>query len=356
MEGRKDFAIGSFTVREDVALPIFIEENRKLSPEDITPENIIKGMIKVLTDDPDNEYLDYYREFIFAVKPDINESLSRIAFEAEKNEHFDDAIELFKVLYILSNKSREQILNLAICHDEYSQYQFDQGLEIEAEKNEEDAFQFYKEIESFDEKNDRELFYLGRFYLLKENYDKAAEYFREFVEITDDDERKKEVTGLLNDIFKGGFTDDDYNTAMELIQADKDSEAFEFIEKFIAKYPGSWHAHYARGLAFRKLGNYTEALTAFETALKFNPESHDIFNEIGLCYTALNIYHKAEMYFYRALKNNAEDLNVMYNLALLSLKRGNSDEALKYARIILEYNKDDMQAKKLIEEIENQKK
>ncbi len=356
MEGRKNFSIGNFIVDENIALPIYVENKKGISQEDITPENIIKGMINVLTDDPENEHLDYYRKFIFAVKPDIIENLSRVAYEAEKNDNYTVAIDIFKILYILSNNSDEQLLNLAVCHDEYSQVLLSEGNESEADRYEELSYQFYKKIEEIENKSENMLFYLGRFYLIKENYEKAIEFFRSFVEIAKDQERKKEVLLLLNDIFEGGYIDDDYNTALGLIQADKDEQAFEFIEKFITKYPKSWHGYFIKGIALRKTSKFTEALSLFEKSMDLNPDSADINNEIGLCYLGLNIFTKAEMHFFRALKNNPEDINVMFNLAMLNIKKGNKEEALKYCNIILDLNPSDIKVKDLKKQIENQSK
>ena len=40
MEGKKDFKIGDFLVREDVSLPVHIHDRSNVSLEEITPENI----------------------------------------------------------------------------------------------------------------------------------------------------------------------------------------------------------------------------------------------------------------------------------------------------------------------------
>ena len=90
MEGKKNFKIGDFLVREDVSLPVYVKDNTKFSLEELTSENIVTGMIKVLTEDPDNENIDYYRDFIFTVRPDIEAYLTSVAYEAERNNHYDD--------------------------------------------------------------------------------------------------------------------------------------------------------------------------------------------------------------------------------------------------------------------------
>lgn len=356
MEGKKDFQIGSFQVREDIALPVYIKDNKKFSIESLTPENIVTGMIKVLIEDSDNENIDYYREFIFTVQPDIEVRLTSTAYEAEKNHHYDDALNVYKVLYSLKSDSLDHNLNIAICYDEYSQYLFSQGMNSEAEKLEDQSYQFFKKVEEFENKSDRAYYYLGRFYLARENYEKAIEFFNEFVKITDDSTRKEEVINFLKNIKDDGVTDEDYQNAVWLIQSDKEDEALNYINKFNEKYPNSWNAYFIKGWALRKMDKFPEAIAQFNEALKYNLESPDIYNELGLCYMSLEIYYKSRLNFSKALRKKPDDLSIIYNLAICSYKEGNIGEALKYCKVILEFNPKDLNAKNLIQIIEEKNK
>jgi len=347
MEGKRDFYINNFLVREDIPLPVSIEEGRAIEINDITPENIISGIIKVLMNEPENEHLDYYRDFLLTVQPDIEIRLANIAYEAEKGENFQEAIALFRVIYSLKPDSLNSILNLAICYDEFSQYLYRRGRDKEAIKMEDIAYDYYKAVDQFEEKTENALYYLGRFYVIRENYEKAIEYFQEFLKITEDENRKKEILDFLSDIKTSGIIDEDYKFATELIASDRDEEAFEFIDRYIKKYPKSWHGYYLRGVANRKLGDYTKAIANFNLALKYNPDSSEIFNELGICYMNLNIFYKSEMFFGKALKKNPDDISIISNLAILSYKRGQKEEAIKYCDVILDLVPDDVDAKKV---------
>lgn len=347
MEGKSDYYINGFLVREDIPLPVSIEGDKKIDLNDITPENIIVGMIRVLIKEPENEHIDYYREFLFTVQPDIEVRLANIAYEAEKNEDFKSAISLFKVIYSLKPNSLDSILNLALCYDEFSQYLFDKGREKEAKKMEEFAYDYYKSLNSFEEKSENALYYLGRFYIIRENYDKAIEYLKDFIKITKNEDKKNEVIELLKEIKNCGLGDENYRFSRELIESNRNKEALEFIDKYLKQYPKSWHGYYLKGIVYTKLEEYTKALTYFKLALKYNPDSSDIFNEIGLCYMNLNIFYKSEMFFEKALKKKPDDISIMSNLALLSYKKGNKDEAIKYCDIILDMCPNDIDIKKL---------
>lgn len=347
MEGKTNYKIGNFAVREDIPLPVYVQDGGKLSLEKINPENIIGGMLKILMEDSQNDHLDYYRDFIFSVQPDIEARLTSGAYEAEQSEHFKDALDIFRVLLALKPNSLDANLNLAICYDEYSQSLFDKGREQEALKMEELAFDFFKIVDEFEDKPENALYYLGRFYLYRENYEKSVNYFDEFVRNTTDQERKKEVIDVLKNIRDFGVTDSDYQDAVAMIHSDNESESFGYIERYIQKFPNSWHGYYLKGLAFRKMEKFNEAIENLDKALQLNIDSSDIYNELGLCYMNLGVFHKGELNFNKALRKNPEDLIILSNLAMLYFKKGDKEEALKYCDIVIEFDPNDLYTKNL---------
>ena len=309
-------------------------------------------MLKIITDEPENEYLGYYKDFIFTVQPDIEARLTSVANQAEEDLHFDEALELYKILISLKPDSLDHNLNIAVCYDDYSNYTFSQGNNSKAEKLEEVSFQFFKRVEEFEEKTDRAYYYLGRFYLSRENFEKAIVYFDEFVNITDEHERRIEVLNLLKEIKTEGTNDEEYKNAVWLLQADNNKEALKNIEVFIKKYPDSWHGYYVKGICLKKIGLYQEAINVLNKSLKLNKDSADVFNELGLCYMNLEDFSKCKLCFYQALKINPEDNSILFNLALCSFKKGDKDEALKYCNVILDFNPEDLDAKNLLKIIE----
>lgn len=352
MEGRSDFLIENFQVREDVPLPV-LASSENLSKEDITPDNIILGMFRVIRDNENEENIDYYRDFIYTVKPDIDAQLTNAALEAENNGDYAEAIDIYTGLLRLNSDSPEHLLNIAVCYNEYSLYLFDKGKEELALQMEELAFKYFKLLDDLPEKNDRIYYYLGRFYLSKENYEKSIDYFKEFISLTDDDERKKEVLDALKMIQSLGVLNEDYRYAQELAEADKDEAALESVDKFLEKYPSNWNGYHLKGFILRKLERYEDAVVNFQKALNFNGNEVDLYNELGLCYMNLGNYNKSELYFAKALRFNSDDISIYYNLAILSYHKKNMSEALKYCEIINEFNPNDLKAKDLVNLIKN---
>lgn len=353
MEGRVDFKINDFIVREDVPLPVLSASN-SFSPDDITPDNIIMGILKVIKDDPENEHLDYYRDFIYSVKPDVDGLLTSSAYEAENNGDYTDALDIYRGLLSLNPGNLDHLLNISVCYDEYSQALFQKGQDIEAQKMEDIAYKYFKEIEDYQDKDDKSYYYLGRFYFARENYDKALEFFREFIRETDDSERKAEVINAIQEIEKMGVFDDNYKSAYDLIQSDKDEDAIGYINRFIEKYPKIWNGYYLKALALRKCDKFNDAVVEIKNALDYNETGSDLYNELGLNYMNLGDFSKSELAFTKALRYNPDDLSIYYNLAFLSFKRDNKEEALKYCEVILELDKNDLKAKELINFIKSE--
>ncbi len=355
MEGKVNYKIGDFAVREEVPLPVLGSGNKSLAADDITPDNIILGMLEVLKNDPVNDNLSYYRDFIYTVKPGIDEMLTSAALEAENNMDFNDAIDIYKGLLALNNDSKDHILNIAVCYDEFSQFLYSKGKDSEAFKMEDLAAKYFKILEENSDKNDRVYYYLGRFYLIRENYDKAADFLRDFIKVTDDDERKEEVKGLLADLESKGYNDEDYITANEMLNSDKDQAALDYIERYLDKFTKNWSGYYLKGIALKKLGFNKEAVDCLMTGLQYNSESADIYNELGLCYVNLGSFDKSEMYYAKALRYKPDDITIYYNLAVMEYKRGNKIKALKYCEVIKEFEPGDLKTAELISFISEDK-
>ena len=352
MEGQQNFKINGFDIREDVMLPVFVEDRSKFSPEQLTPDNIMTGMIKVITAEPDNQHIDYYRDFIYHVDPNIEGRLSSVAYEAEKNNHFIEAFDMFKTLIALNPDSIDTNLNLAVSYDEYSQRLSENGQDTESDKYSEMAYEMFKVVEAFDEKNESAYFYLGRFYLLRENYDKAVEYFKEFVRVSKDEERIAEVKKLFMDIENLGIEDEDYDMGVSLIQSEKYTDAVEFLSKYIVKFPRSWSGYYMRAIAERNNTDYKAALEDLHKAAELNIDSSDIYNEMGLNYMNLEDYNKSELYFGKALRYNPDDASIISNLAVMNYRKGDISAAVKYCQVILEIYPDDLKAKDMLKTLQ----
>jgi tetratricopeptide (TPR) repeat protein len=349
LEGAHQKIIGDFSIRDDVPFPLYVQDPTAISPDQITLENIMTGIISLVTSQPDHEHADYYKNLLLTIKPDIESQFTNMAAIALQDEKFDEAMEMYRFLLILNPGSLTYNLHIAVCYEEMANYHLQYGHEEQATTMEEIAFEHYKLVDSHPDRDAEACYHLGRFYLSRDNYQKALPFFEEFLSLSDDEDLRADVQSVIGQIAAEGIDDEDYQTAMEYFHADKCESAIGFINRYIERYPDSWHGHYLKGALFRKLGRYDDALISLEKAIDMNDQSPDIYNEEGLCYLNTGVFHKAEVSFYRALKIVPEDAAVLSNLAILSYRRGNIDEALSYCDVILDGNPEDLHTKHLKE-------
>ena len=71
--------IGDFQIRSDIQLPVQVVGKQKITPENVTMEAIVAGMLTIIAYDPNNKYFDYYRAFVFAVQGNCVQELNTAA-------------------------------------------------------------------------------------------------------------------------------------------------------------------------------------------------------------------------------------------------------------------------------------
>ena len=91
--------INGFTV--DPAVPLPVEKRTgqdNYDPNDLSWEMIIAAMLKIMAYDRDFEHIDYYRQFIKAVKPDLFKEMTQVGIFKAGNKDFAIAEEIFMAL------------------------------------------------------------------------------------------------------------------------------------------------------------------------------------------------------------------------------------------------------------------
>ncbi|MCL2243162.1 MAG: tetratricopeptide repeat protein [Treponema sp.] len=77
----------TFTIDSDIPIPVEVEINENLSPENISMEMILCGMLRAIEmQDVKKEWMDYYSNFILFLRPDIINLLNDIKDNISKNE------------------------------------------------------------------------------------------------------------------------------------------------------------------------------------------------------------------------------------------------------------------------------
>lgn len=129
-----------------------------------------------------------------------------------------------------------------------------------------------------------------------------------------------------------------YVTAIGRMDKNPDS-AVKILDTLMAIEPRRWDIHYNSGIICLRLKRYEKAEKEFLTALKHKGPADKIYNALGRLYLERGKLPNAMDAFKNALKHERSKTALM-NLADISLKAGQTDEAQKYFRML----EDDMGA------------
>ena len=100
-----------------------------------------------------------------------------------------------------------------------------------------------------------------------------------------------------------------------------------FNQLQLSRDPGDAHAHTQLAKALMTVGNTTEAVSHFRTAVRLNANADEAHYHLGLLATDRNEMTEAEAEFNRVLQINPEHYKARNNLGLLCLNQGRLAEA-----------------------------
>ena len=341
--------IGDFEIDSSILLPVELPAGQEQwDLEDLSWEMIIAAMLKILAYDPSSENAEYYRQFVLAVKPNVAEELTVSAIEKAERKDFEVAEEIFKALCNLYPTRPEYLLNLAMVYENHASVYLDMGKDHLHEYYLEQAFESYKNaLATFPDSADT-LYHAGYFFIKNENYTRARELFRQFMEIAKDGKRKNHVRTLLQKIEETTASSHLFTEAYDYIRMGKEEEGISRIQEYLHIHPEVWNAWFLLGWGYRRLGEYEKGKEAFLKTLEYNTKQADIYNELAICLMELKEYSESRKRLSQALKIEPGNVKIISNLGILSMKEKKVDEAISHFTTVLEIDPADPIAQKYI--------
>ena len=348
--------IGDFELNHEILLPVEPPENKKdWDASELSWEMIISAMLKILAYQPDHEDSDYYRSFVFAVKPAIISDLTNSAVIKAQDKEFDLAEEIFLALRGLDNNNQILKLNLALFYEQ--RWEHAKGVEnlelvkkylISAEAG-------FKEILSSENPPELVWYYMGHFLYKQGNFKLSEQNFSTYSKLGKDSDKVEEAERLVKEIHRMNLNDDLFQEAYELIHNGNEKDGLIKIKKFLESNKGVWNAWFLLGWAERRLGHFQEAKNAFTTSLETGKPNSDIYNELAICEMELLNLTESKMYLDKALVLDPENMKIVSNMGILSMKMGNSDQAELFFSTALEIEPEDPVATEFLKIIKKNK-
>jgi tetratricopeptide (TPR) repeat protein len=352
-----------FSINPAIPIPVELPPGEgKINLEELSWEMILAGMIKLIarftgpdagagingaggtTVQPD--WIPYYRRFVLAVKPEIQQELTEAAILMAKNGNYDTALEIFTSLGGLFPGSPSALLNRALVLENRAAARERAGGETaEAEKAE--LQQAWETVLALDPPFANGFFNAGFFYLKERNFRRARECFACYIPMADDPAKKEEAALILGEITEKALDDEALQEGWERIQAGNEQEGLDFIRDYLERYPQVWNGWFILGWALRRLGRWKDGAAALKKALDLGGgEEHlspaaDIRNELAICLMELGDLPGARKELETALRADPENIKIISNLGILALKTGNRHEAAGFFRTVLDLAPDD---------------
>jgi Flp pilus assembly protein TadD len=336
---------GGFSINPDIPIPVEIPGNDiKLNLEELNWEMIVSGMLHVISGvsvpEGKGEWIDYYRDFILALRPNILGELTEAAILKARNYDFDPALEILEGLRGLFPSSPVVKLNRALAMEERASL-FERRGKPEAEAAFRDAQMAYEEVLSIQPPFPEALFNAGFFYLGRKDFRNARECLSLYLEYSDEGEKQERASAIIKNINENGLEDENLNAAYQLICQEKEEAGMLKIRDFIEKYPSVWNGWFILGWALRRLGRWKDGAAAFSKAIELDDSVSDVRNELAICLMECGDLKGARRELEAALRLDPENIKIISNLGVLAVKSGNANEAAAFFRAVHELDPED---------------
>jgi Flp pilus assembly protein TadD len=348
-----DRQVGDLHIDPEIMLPVEVSEGaERWDPSDLSWEQIIAAMLKILAYNPDHEHADYYRRFVLQARPEIIEELTETGVFKAKNKDFEVAEEIFRALAgLLPGDSRVE-LNLALLYEQRAEAAESKGDDDAAARYEDKALEAYQGLFEKDEILPEAHLNAAHFYLKRRNYDRARVHLEHYTQTGDDEEKIEESRAIITEIDSQNLLDTLFKEAYDFIRMGKEDEGIVKIKKFLESHPEVWNAWFLLGWAYRRLEMYADARDAFLKAEEHGSDHPDTLNELAICYMELGRYEESRRRLEEALGKEPTNTKIMSNLGILALKQGNVDEAEGFFHSVLDLEPEDPIAREYLDRLQ----
>ncbi len=316
--------------------------------KNLSLEMIVAGMLKVMVIDPSHKDIPSYRTIIAKVKPNLAEELTHAAYAKINLKNYDVAEEIFNSLLAFDPDDSVTQLNLALLYDDkailYRESNNETQLEIYTQK----AKVLYDSIMGGEDPLIQAYYYAALFYARNFEAEKAKLLLTYFIEHSDKQDKIESAKKILDIINEEEQDHSLFSKAYDEVINDNETEGINLIEQFLNEFPNVWNGWFLKGWAYRRIQQFSEAISAFEKALELNKLNTDTFNELAICHMELKEYDKAEIYLDQALLLSPDNVKLLSNYAIFNLKNKNIKKAKEIFDKILEIDPNDELANKFL--------
>lgn len=345
-----------FVINSSIAVPVQLHDGEDALNQDngISIAMLASGLIKVIAYQPQHEHIAYYKNFLFALQPDIVQELQLGAVSKAKMGEVEFAIELTLAALHLNDQIPELFVNAATLYAKQAK--------IAQDKEHNEQFDIYT-------KKQLDILYkgvtihplshillseYGLVQLFHSNDEIALEYLNRYLKVAPKDDKREIIEKQVIELQQQADSERTLQEAFDEMQLGNDQTALTLITTFLETNPNNWSGHFIKGWAMRRLKEYQGATEAFLKALSLGTRNADIYNELSICALEMGMRELSKDYLEIALELEEDNMTLLSNLALLLLQ---DEEYNKVADLLLrakEIDPKDPLIEQLITQLKNQ--
>jgi tetratricopeptide (TPR) repeat protein len=365
-------AVRDFAIDPAIPIPVELPPGEKTVDWDaFSWEMILSGMIRaasefqanLLPDNPEDPetglgaaavkpgWIDYYRRFVLAVKPNILREFTEASILKAKNGDHSMALEITTALEGLFPLSPVVLLNRALILEDRAEALERSGREREAEEENQKAHEVYNRLLALKPPFPNGLFNGGFFFMKRQNFEKARECFAAYIPLAEDPEKKERAETLLMEITDQGLDDELFREAYECIRGGDEEQGLLLIRDFLERHNDVRNGWFLLGWALRRLGRWEDGAASFRKAMELGSGDSNTRNELAICLMETGDYRAARKELEAALREEPENVKIVSNLGVLAMKQGDDDEAAGFFRTVLELEPEDPVAREYLTEL-----
>ena len=136
------------------------------------------------------------------------------------------------------------------------------------------------------------------------------------------------------------YSDPDYAAAATAEDAKDYTAVLQNARQLVSHYPNSSLAHYILGVAYGKLGSYSDATVEFQQAIKLKPDYIDAWNNLGWAYSQSGKFAEAVDAFQQLIKFGPNNPQIWSNLGGAQAGQGHEADAIAAYQMAIQLKPD----------------
>ncbi len=335
----KEIVVSDYVINSSFSIPLLtkdiLDKVKGSQDDNINVVSMVNAMIKVLGINPKFKHADKYREFLLKFDPNIgNKILKNGLYYASKELYIESIIHMISAYSFLEDDLNVLYNYAKLCDQMSEKSQDDKEIMNDFLEEAKEVFNYI--MERYPEFPDS-YYFLGFYYAMDNEYNKAKEFFKISIRKGIDDDKKRKIVEIIKDIEDKA----QFEIGSNLIMNERFQEGLEKLLPLEEFHNDWWNLLFFIGVAHRHLNKFEEAIKYFTRTLEYNSGHADTLNELAICSLSVGRTKDAKKAYDEALKMKPNNHELLCNMGIVYLNENNLKEAEKYLMLAKKAKNDD---------------